>query len=183
MGDEMPPHCDTLDGPVVKAAMKALEKGNVNLVLPWVHEGAEGEVRAAFGKAMKARKQGADAAEVADLWFFETVVRLHRAGEGAPYNGLKPAGLDTGPVIPRAESAIGTGNCGEVTSLLSNAVKEEVEGRFAEAMEKRDYDADDVRAARAYVDAMLDFLLYSHHTYMKIRGGAAHGEGKGGHAD
>jgi hypothetical protein len=29
----MPPHCDTLDGPVVKAAKRALEAQNVNLIL------------------------------------------------------------------------------------------------------------------------------------------------------
>ena len=45
---------------------------------------------------------------MADLYFFETVVRVHRAGEGAAYNGLKPAGLDEGPVIPIAEKAIET---------------------------------------------------------------------------
>lgn len=32
----MPPHCDTRDGPVVRAAEEALRKGNVNYVLIWV---------------------------------------------------------------------------------------------------------------------------------------------------
>jgi len=29
----LPPHCDSMDGPVAEAAQKALEKENVNLVL------------------------------------------------------------------------------------------------------------------------------------------------------
>lgn len=33
----MPPHCDSLDGPVVTAARQALEAGDVDIVLPFVH--------------------------------------------------------------------------------------------------------------------------------------------------
>jgi hypothetical protein len=32
-------HCDGLDGPVVKAAQKALIESNINLVLIWVQNG------------------------------------------------------------------------------------------------------------------------------------------------
>ncbi len=32
----MPPHCDSIDGPVVKAAIRALDEGSVALVLPFV---------------------------------------------------------------------------------------------------------------------------------------------------
>lgn len=99
----MPPHCDTMDGPVVTAARKALDANDVTLALAYVPESGEAEVRAAFDKVQKARKAGPEAREVADLYFFETVVRVHRAGEGAAYTGLKPAGLDEGPVIPIAE--------------------------------------------------------------------------------
>ncbi|MFH0884190.1 MAG: DUF6448 family protein [Candidatus Micrarchaeota archaeon] len=175
----MPPHCDTLDGPVVKAARMALEKGNVNLVLPWVNKEAEENVRKAFEKTMKVRKLGKEALELADYWFFETVVRLHRAGEGAPFTGLKPAGLDTGPVIPLAEKALETGNCTEVAKKLGHAAEEGVTSRFKETMARRNYRESDVAAAREYVDAMLDFLLYSHHTYKKIREGITHGPAKG----
>ena len=40
----MPPHCDSMDGPVVKAAKRALDLGNVNLILPYVPKEGEGEV-------------------------------------------------------------------------------------------------------------------------------------------
>ena len=101
----MPPHCDSMDGPVVTAARRALEKEDVNLILPYVKDNATGDVKSAFEKTLRARKTDFAAREVADLYFFETVVRLHRAGEGAAYTGLKPAGLDVGPVIPVAEKA------------------------------------------------------------------------------
>ncbi len=126
----MPPHCDTMDGPVVTAAKKALETGNVNLILPWVPKKAEDELKKAFEKALQARKLGKEAAEVADYWFFETAVRLHREGEGAPYTGLKPAGLDWGPVVPRAEKAIERGDSKEVIDFIVHAVEEELQRRF-----------------------------------------------------
>lgn len=114
----MAPHCDTMDGPVVSACKKALEMMDVNYVLPFVPETAEKELSRSFNKTLRARKLGEDAAEVADLWFFETAVRLHREGEGAPYTGLKPAGLDWGPVVPRAEADIEKGDPNETIGFL-----------------------------------------------------------------
>ena len=94
----MPPHCDSLDGPVVLAAIRALEAGDVDLVLPYVHADGADEVRRAFDLVVVGRQQGDEARQACDRYFFETVVRIHRAGEGAPFTGLKPAGLDNGPV-------------------------------------------------------------------------------------
>lgn len=99
-------HCDGMDGPVVKAAQKALETGNVNLVLIWVQKADEVEIRKAFDQTMTVRKLSPEAKALADRYFFETLVRLHRAGEGAPYTGLKPAGRDLGPAIPAADKAL-----------------------------------------------------------------------------
>jgi hypothetical protein len=172
----MPPHCDTLDGPVVKAAKMAFEKENVNYILPWVPKRAEAELTKAFGKTLKARKQGKEAAEVADYWFFETAVRLHRAGEGAAYTGLKPAGLDWGPVVPRAEKAIEKGNAEEVINFITHAVQVELEERFKRAMVKKEYGVNNVDSARDYVQAMLGFVLYSHHLYATITDGEEHGQ-------
>jgi len=178
----MPPHCDTMDGPVVTAAKRALETGNVNLILPWVPKKAEGELKKAFERTLHARKQGKEAMELADYWFFETAVRLHREGEGAPYTGLKPAGLNWGPVVPRAEKAIKQESAKEVIHFLSHAVEEELQKRFRHAMAKKKYDENDVDAAREYVQAMLGFVLYSHHLYTYMKGGVEHGEeGMGGH--
>ena len=83
-------HCDGLDGPVVTAARKALESGNVNLVLIWVQKNDEAEIASAFQKTLSVRKLNAQVKDLADTYFFETLVRVHRAGEGEPYTGLKP---------------------------------------------------------------------------------------------
>ena len=177
----MPPHCDTMDGPVVKAAKLALEKGTVNLILPWVPKKGEDELKQAFERTLRVRKLGKEAKELADYWFFETAVRVHREGEGEPYTGLKPAGLDEGPVVPRSEEAIEKGDASEVIEFLSHTVKEEVQKRLDRALSLKDYDENDVDAAREYVEAMLELILYSHklYIYMTSAGGhaveAAHG--------
>ena len=172
----MPPHCDTMDGPVVMAAKRALETGNVNLILPWVPKKAEDELKKTFERTLQVRKQSVGAKELADYLFFETAVRLHRVGEGAPYTGLKPAGLDWGPIVPRAERAIERGTAKEVIDFILRTVEEELQKRFQHAMAKKKYDENDVDAARAFVQAMLGFILYSHHLYEYVKGGGEHGE-------
>jgi hypothetical protein len=157
---------------VVRAARAALEQEAVELVLPYVHAPGEPEVRAAFDLAVKARVQGAEAREVADRYFFETAVRVHRAGEGAPFTGLKPAGLDVGPVIPLAEQAIATGDPTALAAFLSEAVDAEVGARLAEVVRLEEHSHDGVTEARAYVSAMLGLQVWAHKLHGAIRGGA-----------
>jgi len=180
----MAPHCDTMDGPLVKAARRALESGNVNLVLPWVSKEGEGEVREAFERALKVRKTGGEASDLADRWFFENAVRVHRAGEGAPYTGLKPAGLDWGPVVPRAEKAIAEGDADKVIDFITGVVRDDLKERFARVEAHKGFDENEVSAAREYVQAELGFVLFSHHLYEYVKSGGGHGEeGKHGHAE
>lgn len=152
-------HCDTLDGPVVMTAKKALEKGDVTPVLKWVKKEHEAEIREMFGKTLAVRTKGADAKELADMYFFETLVRIHRAGEGAPYTGLKPAGkLDFG--IAQADKSLETGSADELIKTITNQAGEGIRKRFAHAMEKKK-DADkSVDAGREFVEAYVEFLHY-----------------------
>jgi hypothetical protein len=165
----MPPHCDSLDGPVVTAAHQALEAEDVNLILPFVKEDASADMKSAFAKTLKARKVAPAAREVADLYFFETAVRLHRAGEGAPYTGLKPAGLDVGPVIPVAEEAIRVGSPDRLVRLLTDALQEEVRHRFEHMKRLQDHSPGDVAKAREYVEAMLGLEVWSHQLYQAMK--------------
>jgi hypothetical protein len=164
----MPPHCDSLDGPVVRAARAALEHEDVDVVLPYVHEPGEATVREAFDLAVKARAQGLEAREVADRYFFETVVRVHRAGEGAGFTGLKPAGLDVGPVIPIAERALETGTVDELVDFLCRAVSDEVADRFKAATDAKEHAAEGIVAARRYVTAMLGLQVWSHRLHAAV---------------
>lgn len=163
----MPPHCDSLDGPVVRAARVAIETGDVNQVLPYVPAAGEREIIEAFQLGRAVRPLGAEARRLADTAFFETVVRVHRAGEGAPYTGLKPAGLDVGPVIPVAERAIESGSADELTALLRRFVEHEIEQRFQQMLELKPANGD-VAAHREYVEAMLGLQVWAHSLYMAI---------------
>jgi hypothetical protein len=111
-------HCDGLDEPVVAAAKKALENGNVNPVLIWVQKKDEQTIKDAFRKTLAVRKLDPKAMELADMYFFETLVRVHWAGEGAPYTGLKPAGRDLGPAVPAGDKALVDGKLEPLAKLL-----------------------------------------------------------------
>jgi hypothetical protein len=177
-------HCDTLDGPVVKAARRALETGNLDFALIWIKKEAEPELTAAFKKTLEVRKLNGAARDLADTYFFETLVRLHRAGEGAPYTGLEPAGLDLGPAIPAADRAIQKGSSSEVVALLVDAIRGGLKQRFAAVLETRKYDTDDVAAGRKYVEAYVIFIHYVERLYLAATGPVAghYPEGQG-HTD
>ena len=175
-------HCDSEGGPVATAALKALETGNVNLVLPYVPASAESELTDAFAQSRSVRGLNPEAKALSDRYFMETAVRLHRAGEGAPYTGLKPADTDFGPAIPAAEHALASGRVEPLTELLSEELAHALTERFEQARAARDVtkepaDASAVPAARKLVSAELGFIGYVEAIYLAITGGAPHAEG------
>jgi hypothetical protein len=158
-------HCDAVDGPVAKAAEKALTTGNVHLILPYAPASAERELQAAFALARKVRGLSADARQLADRAFMETAVRLHREGEGAPYTGLKPSG-DHGRVIPAAEAAIISGKAGALSALIAADLEHALDERLRHARELRAAPAEaktasDVAAARRRISAELEFVAFA----------------------
>jgi len=153
-------HCDGLDGPVVTAARAALEKKNVNLVLIWVQPAYEAEIRSAFDQTLTVRTLGPQAKELADRYFFETLVRLHRAGESAPYTGLKPAGRDLGQAIPVADKALDSNDIKPLLLLMSGEVRAGLEEQFKTVIDKKKYDPADLAAGREYVGAYVTFIHY-----------------------
>lgn len=153
-------HCDDLDGPVVTLARKALDTGNVNVVLPWVHMDDESEIRRVFDHALSVRNLSPEAKHLADTFFFETLVRVHRASEGAPYTGLKPAGLDLGPAIPAADKALDNGSTEAVEKLLTDAIRKGLREHFHAAMNQKKFAPNDVTAGRRYVEAYVPYVHY-----------------------
>ena len=158
-------HCDGLDGPVVKAAQRALDTRNPALMLIWVQEKDEPEIRKAFEQTLAVRQLSPQARELADRFFFETLVRVHRAGEGASFTGLKPAGRDLGPAIPAADEAVRVGSVEPVRRLLTVAIQERLRRQFGEVMATKTFDADDVAAGRAYVNAYVEFIHFVEFVY------------------
>jgi hypothetical protein len=158
-------HCDTMAGPVVKAAQEALRTRNVNLILIWVQKKDEAEVRDKFKQTLAVRKLNPQARELADNYFFETVVRLHRAGEGEPYTGLKPLGTDLGPVIPLADKSLAAGSAAELLKLFPAASHADIEARFQEALKRQRFNPDDVESGRGYVKAYITFMHFVEELY------------------
>jgi len=158
-------HCDGMDGPVVKAAQQALAKGDVDFVLIWVRKEEEAEIRRAFDRASSVRKLGPEAQELADGYFFETLVRIHRAGEGAPYTGLKPAGRDLGPAIPAADQALQSGDVAPLVDVLVESVRTGLMERYKRVVAAKGFETKNVAAGREYVEAYVAFIHYVEGTY------------------
>jgi hypothetical protein len=171
-------HCDTLDGPVVQAARKALETGDVRLVLLWVQPKDEREIGAAFTKTLAVRRLAPEARELADMYFFETLVRVHRAGEGEPYTGLRPAANDLGPVIPAVDKALEERNVDPLVKLLTDAVRDGIRERYRQAIARRVFNTDDVAAGRAYVEAYVPLLHYAERIHETATGPMGHAPGR-----
>ena len=157
-------HCDTLDGPVVGAARRALDSGNINLVIIWVQNKDEAEIRNHFQKTVAVRKINAQAKDLADMYFFETLVRLHRAGEGAGYTGLKPAGKIE-PPIAAADKALESGKLDGVVKLVSERMHAGLERHFKEVTSKKKYNPDDIAAGRAFASAYVEYTHYVERLY------------------
>ncbi len=159
-------HCDTMDGPVVKAAKMALRTKNINYVLIWVHEKEEAEIRSAFTKVSKVRLMGGDARDLADKYFFETVVRLHRAGEGEPYTGLKPSGTEDMALFAEIDKAIDKNSISALTARFPSDERNAIEEQFRDVIVKKKFGINDVAAGRRFVESYVTFL----HFVEKIEG-------------
>jgi len=153
-------HCDTADGPVVATAKVALEKRDITPVLKWVKPEAEPEIRAAFARALAVRQKGPDAQALADQFFFENLVRIHRAGEGAPYTGILPTGTPVEPAIALADQALGSGNADKLVKAITNHVEEGIRERFARAAATKKLADASVAAGREFVEAYVELTHY-----------------------
>lgn len=158
-------HCDQMDGPVVRAGQQALAGGEIQPVLKWVHEAQEAELRSAFERALGVRKLGGEAQELADRWFLETLVRLHRASEGAPFTGLKPADTPVSPGIEKADQALEEDSAQVVIDFITAQVEQGLRERFEQARKLRATTPGDVEAGRAAVDAYVEYIHYAKRLY------------------
>jgi hypothetical protein len=156
----MPPHSESMDGPVVNAAEMALDMENFNYILPFVPVEHEGELKDAFDRTILVRELSADAAELADYWFFETAVRLHLSGREKPYDGIKPAGYNRRPALTLAEEAISKENSTDLINFMVSFMQEDIQTRFEDTLSKKDYEINDIEAGRDYVSSMQDFVRY-----------------------
>lgn len=179
-------HCDSMDGPVVIAARAALESGNPDPVLAWVQPDDGALITEAFRKTREVRRLGGKAAELADTWFFETLVRVHRAGEGAPYTGLKPAG-SAEKIIKEMDSSIEKGDINELAEEMGGHVERVIKEKFSALMPLKNEAGKSVEKGRGYVAGYVEFIHYVEGIKKAVHGAghnaAAAGAGKPAHQD
>ena len=166
--DRAEAHCDSMDGPVVEAAREALAIGNAGPALAWVRPQDEAEIRSAFERTLAVRVLGGAAAELAELWFFENLVRVHRTGEGEAYTGLKPSGTAVPAGIAAAERALETGSVQELDTWLAEELARALRERFERVRSATEYDATDVEAGRRYVAAYSEFIHLAEEIHTRL---------------
>ncbi|SYZ71809.1 conserved exported hypothetical protein [Candidatus Zixiibacteriota bacterium] len=172
-------HCDTMDGPVIKDARTALESGDITPVLKWVKADAEGEIQTAFAEARNVRVLNETARVMADRYFFETLVRIHREGEGAPYTGLKPAGSDLPLSVVEADRSLETGSDSTLQALLRQSLLTGLHKRYLEALEKSRHASESVASGREYVESYVQFVHYVERLYLDASSDPGHGREAG----
>jgi hypothetical protein len=164
-------HCDTLSGPVVTAAKAALATKDLRPLLKWVKPEAEPELRSVFAQALAVRSQGPAARELADRHFFETVVRLHRAGEGAPYTGLKGEADDPGGLIAASDRALDAQSPDALVRMVTTTVTAGLRERYSRVVETRKHADDSVEAGRKFVEAYVEYVHFVEALQQMVGGG------------
>jgi len=170
-------HCDTLEGPVVESARKALASGDITPLLKWVAADDEQMIRTAFQKTLDVRKLGNQARDLADTYFFETLVRIHRAGEGAPYTGLK-SGTTVDPAVALADKALESGSVDHLVNVLADAAAKGIRERFHRALEAQKHAGEDVASGRKFVKTYVVFTHYVEELHGLIKDTLTHHEHK-----
>lgn len=169
-------HCDTLGGPVVVEARAALEKGDVTPVLKWVKKDHEQEIRLIFKKTMAIRGKGREEKELADQYFLETLVRLHRAGEGAPYTGIKNEPVE--PIVAMADKALVDGSADEMIGRITSHFAAVIKEKFNRVVETGRNKDKSLEAGREFVEAYVAYMHYVEgvHSAIVATGGHHHAE-------
>lgn len=154
-------HCDTMEGPLIKDVQAAFASGDVTGVLKWVQPQEEATVAESFRRAAAVRGLGAEARDLAERYFIETLVRIHREGEGEPYTGVKPAGTAVDPGILAADEALAKGSVEPMATALAAQIEKGLRERFGRAAEARKHASESVEQGRAYVSAYVQFMHYA----------------------
>lgn len=169
-------HCDTMDGPVIADARKALDTNDVTPVLKWVKKKDEKEIRTAFAKAQRAK--GRKNAAAAENQFFQALVRIHRAGEGAPFTGLKPAG-QVEPAIAEADKALATGSADALVKMISDDAAAGIRKRYERAAAAYQHKDESVEKGREFVQAYVEYTHYVERLHQAAFGQGGHEEHPG----
>jgi hypothetical protein len=170
-------HCDTMSGPVAVAAKEALQTGEFKTIEIWVGREQQTELKQRFDECMQVRKAGGKAKELADRYFIETAIRLHRAAEGMPFTGVKPA-QPLPPDVAAAEKALEVNDVKIVTEMLTKEIETQTKMWFDKAIKAEKNKNESLEAGREWVDAYVKYVIYVHGLHQKINAGPQHGVGE-----
>ena len=166
-------HCDSYDGPVIQDALKALESGDVQPVLKWIEKDYEKEIVALFDKTTALKDQDVEIYEIVEKHFLETLVRVHREGEGAPFTGLKPAGT-TSKIVIWSDEALAQGDVNELADKIAAHLVNEIQSKFERAVKTGKTKDLSVEDGRAFVEAYVDYTHYVEGIHSMIAGEGGH---------
>jgi hypothetical protein len=161
-------HCDTINGPVVIEAKTVLEKGDVTPILKWIRREDEPEIKVAFQKAAALRFKGSEEKELADRYFLETAVRLHRASEGEPYTGIKAEAVE--PIVAMADKAILDSSANEMIQRINEEISETLRQKLQRVLTAMTNKDRSVEAGRDYVKAYVDYMHYVENIHTALAG-------------
>ena len=166
-------HCDSYDGPTIKDATKALETNNINLVLKWITPEQEKEIIPLFNKTYALKSGDKEVYAIVEKHFFETLVRLHRETEGAPYTGLKPAGT-TKSIIQLSDQALESKNIDELLGKLNNHIGKVIREKYEKVATLDKVKNDSSEKGREYVEAYVDYTHTLEAIHDIVEQGAGH---------
>lgn len=169
-------HCDSYDGPTIKDALKALETNNVQLVLKWIEPAQEKEIISLFNTTYSLRNGDKKVYEIVEKHFLETLVRLHRETEGAPYTGLKAAGT-TKAINQLSDQALASKDIDELLGKLNNHIGQVIKEKYEKVAALDKVKNESPEKGREYVEAYVDYT----HTLEAIHDITEHGGGHSGH--
>ena len=168
-------HCDTMEGPTVADGFKAMDTNNINYVLKWVQPKYEKEITEKFNLSMKVKDLSPNAKVLAEQYFFSELVRVHRAGENAPFDGLKPYGTPIDEKVKAADKSIEVGNLSPLEGLLEKEKMPELKERFERVMSLKNFDVNNVEAGREYIEAYVMFFKFAEGEEEHHGAGEGHG--------
>lgn len=178
MGTPVSAHCDSYDGPVIKDAVKALETNNVNLVLKWVSPEQGKEIIPLFNRTYQLKSGDKEVYAIIEKHFFETLVRLHRETEGAPYTGLKPAGT-TKQIIQMTDEAIKAGSMDDFLVKFNSHINKVIREKYQKVSKLNKVKDNSTELGREFVEAYVDYT----HTVEALDDIMEHGGGHEGHKE
>ncbi len=163
-------HCDSYDGPVIQDALKALNEKDVSYVMKWIDKDQEAEIASLFNKTLGLKNSDLEIYSIVEKHFLETLVRLHRETEGAPFTGLKPAGSTT-PIIQMADQSIENKEVNNLLTNLDKHIQKVITEKYEKVNALSKVKDNSTAEGRAYVEAYVDYT----HTLEAIEAALEHG--------